>query len=273
MRGTLDQAQALHLQGRLSEAAAQYRRVLEWQPDDVEAIRGLGALAYQHGRVDEAVAFFARGVSIRPDAADFHANLAESLRIANRPDQAFEHAHKALALDCTLPDAWNTFGLLEHDRGRYTKAETAFEEALRLRPKYASAHANLGNALAKLGRFDDAAAALRNALGLEPKNAGSLTNLAQLLIEMGDVEQLDDAKSLLERALIIAPTLTQAINSLGNVFRGQSRFDDAASCYLSHVGTRPAAGDTLSQPWQALSATRKIRGSSQLVRTGSLSPV
>ena len=107
------------------------------------------------------------------------------------------------------------------------------------RPKYASAHVNLGNALSKLGRFDDAAVALRNALELEPKNAGALTNLAQLLIEMGDVELLDDAKSLLGRALVIAPALTQAINSLGNVFRVQSRFDDAASCYLRALQLDP----------------------------------
>ena len=60
MKCTLDRAQALHFQGRLSEAETQYREVLEWQPDAVEALRGLGALAYQHGRVDEAADLFAR---------------------------------------------------------------------------------------------------------------------------------------------------------------------------------------------------------------------
>ena len=205
MRGTLDRAQALHLEGRFSEAEAYYRSVLQWQPDAVEAIQGLGVLAYQHGRVEEAVAFFARGVMIRPDAADFHANLAESLRIINQPNQAFEHVHKALALDGTLPDAWNTLGLLEHGRGRYAEAETAFEGAILLQPKHASAHVNLGSTLSKLGRFDDAAAVLRKALELEPQNAGALTNLAQLFIEMGDIERLDAAESLLRQALVIAP--------------------------------------------------------------------
>ena len=60
MNGTLDLAQTLHVRGRLSEAEVQYRKVLEWAPDAVEALRGLGALAYQHGRVEEAVALFAR---------------------------------------------------------------------------------------------------------------------------------------------------------------------------------------------------------------------
>jgi len=231
MRGALDRAQALHLEGRLSEAEAHYRNVLERQPDAVEAIRGLGVLAYQHGRVDEAVALFARGVTIRPEAADFHANLAESLRIAGRPDRAAEHVRRALALDSTLPDAWNTLGLLEHDRRHYTQAETAFQEAIRLRPGYAAAYVNLGNALSKLGRVDLAEVALRNALQNEPENAAALTSLGQLLIDTGDIELLDDAESLLRRALVVAPRLPQAVNSLGNVLRLQGRLEDAVSCY------------------------------------------
>ncbi len=239
MRGTLDRAHALHLEGRLSEAEAQYRRALKWQPDAIEAIQGLGALAYQRGRVEEAVAFFERGAMIRPEAAEIHANLAEALRIANRPDHAFEHVLKALALDRTISDAWNTLGLLEHDRGRYTDAQSAFTEAIRLRPTYVSAHLNLGSTLSKQNRFDDAAVALRKALELQPKSAAALTNLGQILINMGDVELLDDAESLLRQALVIAPALTQAINSLGNVFRLQSRFDDAVSCYVHALQLDP----------------------------------
>lgn len=59
MNHTLDLAQTLHLRGRLSEAETHYRKVLEWQPDAVEALSGLGTLAYQHGRVDEAATLFA----------------------------------------------------------------------------------------------------------------------------------------------------------------------------------------------------------------------
>jgi tetratricopeptide (TPR) repeat protein len=150
MKGTLDTAQALHIQGRLSEAETYYREILQWQPDAVEALRGLGALAYQNGRVDEAAALFARGVTVRPDAADFHANLAEALRILKRSQQALKHVRKALALDPALPDAWNTLGLLTHDQGRHGEAETAYLEALRLRPAYAAAHVNLGATLLAL---------------------------------------------------------------------------------------------------------------------------
>jgi len=231
MNRTLDLAQTLHLRGRLSEAETQYRKVLEWQPDAVEALRGLGALAYQHGRVDEAVALFARGVKIRPEAADFHANLAEAMRILKRTDEAFDHAKRALALDPSLPDAWNTMGLLAQEQGRFADAEAAFGEAIRLRPDHAAAHINLGSALQAEGRLDDAARSLRTAIRLEPANAAALTNLGQVLIDMGDPDLLDEAEELCRRAVAAAPGLTQAINSLGNVFRLQGRLEDAMECY------------------------------------------
>jgi tetratricopeptide (TPR) repeat protein len=231
MHATLNRAQALHLEGRLSEAEAHYRSVLLRQPDTIEAIRGLGALSYQHGRVDEAVALFARGVRILPGAADLRVNLAESLRVANRPDQAIEHLREALALDATLSDGWNTLGLVEHMKAHYRQAESAFREAIRLRPGYAAAHLNLGNTLAKQGRVEEAAIAFRAAQKIEPENAAALTNLGQLMIESGNLELLDEAEALLHRALIVAPSLAPAINSLGNVFRLKGQFDEALSCY------------------------------------------
>jgi tetratricopeptide (TPR) repeat protein len=231
MKGTLEIAQALHFQGRLTEAETHYRSVLQRQPDTVEALRGLGALAYQRGRADEAADLFARGVTIRPEAADFHANLAEVLRILKRSDRAGEHVRRALALDPALPDAWNTLGLLEHEHGHYAEAETAYHEAIRLRAENAAAHINLGSTHLALGRLDEAALALRTALRLEPDNAAALTNLGQTLIEMGDVALLDQAEELCRHAEAVAPELTQAINSLGNVFRLQGRFEEAESCY------------------------------------------
>jgi tetratricopeptide (TPR) repeat protein len=231
MNAALEIATALHCQGRHSEAETEYREALRIQPDAFDAIRGLGELAYQDGRVEEAMALFARGVAIQPEAADLHSNLAETLRILNRTDEAVKYARMALALDPTLPDAWNTMGLLAHEQGRLGDAETAFREAIRVQPEHWFAYNNLGNTLRAMRRHDDAAESFRAAIRLEPRSAAALTNLAQVLIEIGDPALLDQAEELCRRALAVAPELTQAINSLGNVLLLQGRLDDAMSCY------------------------------------------
>jgi tetratricopeptide (TPR) repeat protein len=241
MKGTLDIARAFHFQGRLSEAEIHYREVLRWQPDAVEAIRGLGALAYQHGRLDEAMDLFSRGVAIRPEAADLHTNLAETLRILDRTDEAVEHARMGLALDPTLPDAWNTIGLLAHRQGRFTDAEIAFRESIRLRPKHWSSHNNLATTLQMMSRLNEAAESLRTAIRLEPNSAAALTNLAQVLIDIGDPDLLDQAEELCRSAVKVAPEMISAINTLGNVLRHQGRFDEAMSCYQHALLLDPRA--------------------------------
>ena len=123
---TLDEAQAFHLQGRLDEAEKLYSAVFAPSAGFCPGVEGLGVLAYQYGRVEEAAHLFAQGVVIRPDAAGFHANLGEALRILKRFDEAAGPIHRALELDPALADAWNTRGLLAHDQARYTDAEAAY---------------------------------------------------------------------------------------------------------------------------------------------------
>ena len=227
----LETAQSLHVRGRLAEAETLYREVLTCQPDAIPALAGLGILAYQHGRADEAASLFARGVRFRPELAALRANLGEALRILKNYDAAADHLRRALALDPAQPDAWNTQGLLALDQGRNAEAEDAFRAAIRLRPEFAAAYINLGNALCESGRPDEAAEVLRSALRIEPDNPGALTSLAKILIETEDPELLDEAESLCRRALVLAPRLPQAINNLGNVLRIQGRFDEARACY------------------------------------------
>jgi hypothetical protein len=50
--GTIDRAQALHIQGRLDEAEALYREALRARADAVWALEGLGVLVFQQGRAE-----------------------------------------------------------------------------------------------------------------------------------------------------------------------------------------------------------------------------
>jgi tetratricopeptide (TPR) repeat protein len=236
---TLDTAQALHLEGRLSEAETLYKEVLRSKPDAVAALEGLGVLAYQHGRVHEAAQFFARGVAVLPQAPRFHANLGEVYRVLKQLDKASDHLRRALALDPGLPDAWNSQGLVAHDLRRYSEAEAAFREALRLRPNFAAAHVGLGNALWELGRPAEAVEALRAALRFEPDNPAALANLGRIFIELEDPDLLAEAELLCGRAVALAPELPEALNNLGNVFRLQQRSDEAMACFRGALARDP----------------------------------
>src|SRR5215469_6409438 len=88
----LDQAllQAKHCcrDGRLDEATALCRQILDAQPATAEAEHILGVIAQRGGKLDEAVERISRAIAIKPDVAYYHSNLGEFYRLAGRIEES-----------------------------------------------------------------------------------------------------------------------------------------------------------------------------------------
>ena len=65
-----------HEAGRFREAEQLYRRVLQRNPNNAEALNLLGVLAAQAGRPRDAKDLMAKAVAIEPGNPEFHYNLA-----------------------------------------------------------------------------------------------------------------------------------------------------------------------------------------------------
>jgi tetratricopeptide (TPR) repeat protein len=79
------------------------------------------------------------------------------------------------------------------------KAIADYDEAIRLDPKQAAAHANRGIAWQKLGRYDIASADWKEAIRLDPKNVNAHCALAWLLATCSD-DRYRDGKRAVELA-------------------------------------------------------------------------
>ena len=103
------------------------------------------------------------------------------------------------------------------DQGKLDEAVACYRRALELKPDYAEAHDNLGNALKDQGKLDEAVACYRRALELKPDYAEAHNNLGNALKDQG---KLDEAVACYRRALELKPDYAEAHNNLGNVFEG-----------------------------------------------------
>ncbi|WP_321797895.1 tetratricopeptide repeat protein [Caballeronia sp. J97] len=82
---------ALQLDGRLEEAAAAYREVLELDPDHAGAQNNLGAILNTLGEFDAGIAHFRRALDLAPGNLEAHSNLGHALLAAGRYRDAWPH--------------------------------------------------------------------------------------------------------------------------------------------------------------------------------------
>src|SRR5205085_8526651 len=108
--------------------------------------------------------------------------LGNTLRGKGDVDGAAAAFREAIRLDPkSAPAHFNLGAVLCDVKHDYDGAIAAFKEAIRLDPKDADAHYCLGNALRGKGDPDGAIAAFREAIRLDPGHAPARNNLAWLL--------------------------------------------------------------------------------------------
>src|SRR5580698_9519389 len=88
-----------HIARRFAEADAGYRKVLGRDPRHAASWHGLGVIAYQNGRCEDAVELIGRATTIAPEVAAFRANLGNALKGLGRLDEAAAAYRAALAID------------------------------------------------------------------------------------------------------------------------------------------------------------------------------
>jgi hypothetical protein len=142
----LDAGLAHHRAGRLQEAEAAYRGVLQRDPDHADGWHLLGALACQAGRVEEGVGHLRRAVSLSPDAGVFHNSLGNALRLMGQTDVAIASYRRAVECQADLGEAHKNLGQTLSAQGRFREAAESFQLALQLRPDDPEVRQSLLNA-------------------------------------------------------------------------------------------------------------------------------
>ncbi|MCI0337426.1 MAG: tetratricopeptide repeat protein [Acidobacteria bacterium] len=156
-------AEALEIQERWKEAAAEYRAILAQNPN-------LPGIHYRLGRLllslpenavtpttrEEARKEFEEELKINPRNAGAEYVLGELARQSRDWPQAIDHFSKASKLDPVFADAFIGLGRsLIADR-KFAEAVAPLERAAKLQPENPAAHFHLAMAYSRVGRKEDA---------------------------------------------------------------------------------------------------------------------
>ena len=151
-------------------------------------------------------------------------NLATELADKEMPDEAIPHFQKALRIRPAYADAWNNLGDAFSSENRTNEAIGCFQQAIQARPDYLLARENLAASLLKAGKIDEAILQYQEALKMNPGNAGAHINFSRALLRAGRV---DDAIAHLQQALRIDPGNAKAQNNLGNAYLQKGNVGEA----------------------------------------------
>jgi tetratricopeptide (TPR) repeat protein len=223
-------ASLLHVEGRYSDALAQFGDALEatrralgdQHPDVANVIDSTGQTLIQLGRYDEAIAAFERALVIRERALGPAHPLVAAI---------YEHISHA------YEDKGDFQGALEYAQRSIAIKEPAMGPD---HPLVASPLVDEANALDGLGRFDEAIAAYQRALAIRERNEGpSATSVSDVVFNLaqtyGEQGQPAQALPFAQRALSIReaslgpdhPEVGAALSALGDLMCEAGRCADS----------------------------------------------
>lgn len=177
-------ANVLHMQGRLAEAAEQYRVLICAFPGFSEGHYNLGVTEALLGRYREALEAYQRTLALAPEHRNARNNLA--VLVQQFGGDAGRQEAARLYDEVRTPEARYNLALTRQLEGRLDDAGRLYEELLRDFPEHADARNNLGNIRLARERPAEALEEYRRAIAADPAHAEAQTNAGTAALTLGD---------------------------------------------------------------------------------------
>ena len=225
--------QAYLLARQYEKAADLARAARQRRPTELRLAQLEARALSKAGRNDRAVVVMRDAVAEHADDVQAHLTLAEVLQDAARAaeaDQVLDQAAERFPSEIGVP--FQRGALLEQ-RKDYPRAELAFRQALARDPLHAPSLNYLGYMLAERGdRLEEAVSLVERALAIDPDNGSYLDSLGWALFKQNKV---DKAEPLLRRAAEQAPYNSVVQDHLGDVLWAAGKRPEAVAAWTQSL--------------------------------------
>lgn len=208
---TLQAALKYHQAGQLSQAEVIYRRVLQAEPNNPDALHLLGLIAHQARAHESAAELIAKAIRENPSNPAYHSDIGSVFGALQRVDEAIVCCQKALSIDPDYANAHNNLGVMLQSQGKLQAATDCYKRALSIKPSFADAHFNLGNVFREQGKLEEAIACFQKALLHNPRHTKACNYLGLALRDQG---KRHEAIAFYKKALSFQPDNAQLHHSL-----------------------------------------------------------
>jgi predicted O-linked N-acetylglucosamine transferase (SPINDLY family) len=264
----LNQAIALHQAGRLDEAEALYRQIVQQVPGHFDATHLLGAIALQRGDLAQAEALITQALASKPKDGPALSNLGTALLRAGRLEEARVQLERAVKAQPGLVDAQGNLGTVLRELGRVAESVAPLKRAFAASPKSTRIADLLGASLIDTGDGRGAVAVFEASAKARPGEAQTWIHLAIAHRVAGDARRALDAAA---QALKLAPAEPralaergQALARLGDPAGARAAFEEAARAAPRDAAAQHNLGVFLREQGEFDAAIERLRAALKL---------
>jgi tetratricopeptide (TPR) repeat protein len=235
--------------GKQKEAAAELEKILQRRPNDVQALQMVGMVRAELGEYPAAREMYEKILKVQPGNPLALNNLADLLAERfNQVEDARQHALKARQIVPEDPSVADTLGWIEYRRGQYADALQLITEASVKLGEVPEVQYHLGMTHYMMGQEAPARAALQLAVGATKEFHGKSVArdyLAMLEVDSGKVD--DGAIRALEQRRKEAPGDVIALTRLGTAYEVQGSYEKAQEALEAALKLNPQSVPVLSR--------------------------
>ncbi len=214
-----------YLAGRPAEAIAPLEKVQTWYPSaNVDASYILGICYLQTKDYPNARRAFARMFGVPADSAAAYLFAARMLLRQDFALVAEEYAKKHAELDPKLPRVHMLLGELYLYKSRIPEAVEQFQKELELNPGEAAVYYKLADAYSRLQKYEEAEKLLQRSIWLDATSTGPYILMGKVLEKKGETAL---AVRALQRAISMDPNNPMPHHLLGQAYRELGRTEEA----------------------------------------------
>ena len=228
----LSRAEGLLKRGKTDEALFYFVKVLNIEPQNPQALLGVGAIHRNKGNHDLAELAYEMVLKQQPKNAEALEGMGLSRLAEHSNREAEKYLTAAVKADPQRWHAHNALGLLASGSGQYGQAISHYEQALRAQPGNAECLNNLGYAKYEARDWTGAMRAYDAALAIDPGYESAWMNKALLLARQGD----DQAALAAFRRVM---TEADAYNDLGYIHMTEGDVDGAYELFEKAIAASP----------------------------------
>ncbi|HET8925214.1 MAG TPA: tetratricopeptide repeat protein [Candidatus Acidoferrum sp.] len=214
-----------YLAGRPAEAIAPLERVQTWFPSaNVDASYILGICYMQTKDYPSARRAFAKMFAVPADSAASYLFTARMLLRNDYDPVAEEYAKKAVELDPKLPRVHLLLGEVYLYKSRLPEAIEQLQKEMELNPGDAAVYYKLADAYSRLQKYEEAEKLLQRSIWLDATSTGPYILMGKVLEKKGETAL---AVRALQRALAMDPNNPIPHHLLGQAYRELGKTEDA----------------------------------------------